>query len=118
MALRLGELYLIRAECEAQTGDFADATRDVNAIRERAGLNDTSGNDISTLMSIIDHERQVELFAEDWGDRWLNLKRRGTVDSVMIIVTPEKGGSGWQSFQQYYPISITEIQADPNLKQT
>jgi hypothetical protein len=62
-------------------------------------------------------ERRIELFAE-WGNRWLDLKRMGAVDSVMTQVTPLKsGGKPWNSYQQWYPIPSADLQTDPNLTQ-
>jgi starch-binding outer membrane protein, SusD/RagB family len=114
--LRLGEIYLIRAEAEAQTGDLGDAVNDLNAIRNRAGLGSDSATSSADLLHKILHERQVELFTE-WGHRWFDLKRTGTIDSVMTVVNPLKGGGGWKSSSQWYPISSNELQYDPNLKQ-
>jgi len=117
MVLRLAEQYLIRAEAEAQLNDLADATKDLNTIRTRAGLPNTTATTQTGLLTAIQHERQVELFTE-WGNRWFDLKRTGILNSVMGVVTPQKGGI-WYSdgHQALMPIPITDVSADPNLTQ-
>ena len=115
MILRLGEQYLIRAEARAEQGKVIDAEADLNTIRARAGLKNTTAVSQLELISAIQHERQVELFAE-FGHRWLDLKRTGRVNGVMTLVTHQKGGI-WNKNQQLYPIPLTEIQKDPNLVQ-
>ena len=115
MVLRLGEQYLIRAEAEAQKNDIADAATDLNTIRNRAGLPNTTATTQTDLLQAIYHERRVELFTE-WGQRWLDLKRTSTVSATMNVVTPLKGGT-WSDYKQWYPISLHEIQTDPNLVQ-
>jgi len=115
MVLRLGEQYLIRAEAEAQLGQFNEAENDLNAIRNRAGLSGTTATDKPSLVNAILHERQVELFSE-WGHRWFDLKRTGNVDAVMSNVTPAKGGT-WSTNWQWYPISKNELLLNPNLVQ-
>lgn len=116
MVLRLGEQYLIRAEARAQQGNISGALADLNVIRNRAGLSNYSGlMDKASLILVIQHERQVELFSE--GFRWLDLKRTGMVNSVMSIVSPQKGGATWDPNQALYPIPVTDIQNDPNLAQ-
>lgn len=115
MVLRLGELYLIRSEARAQKNNSVGAIADLNVIRKRAGLPDYSGpKDQAYLLAAILHERQVELFTE-WGHRWLDLKRTGTVDAVMSIVTLQKGGA-WNTSSQWYPISKIELQRNPFLQ--
>ena len=43
--LRLGEMYLIRAEARARlSGNWADAEQDANVIRARAGMSEYAGN--------------------------------------------------------------------------
>ncbi|MBS1597443.1 MAG: RagB/SusD family nutrient uptake outer membrane protein [Bacteroidetes bacterium] len=117
MVFRLAEQYLIRAESFAMQNDFQDAAADINQIRSRAGLLSTTATSGPELLTAIAQERRIELFAE-WGHRWLDLKRMGTIDQVMSIATPLKGGGNeWQSFQQLYPIPQTERNADPNLTQ-
>lgn len=116
MVFRLGEVYLNRAEARAQQDNALGAMADLNLIRKRAGLPNYSGpTDKASLIAAIIHERQVELFAE-WGHRWLDLKRTGTVEAVMSVVTPQKGGS-WNTNWQWYPISQTELQRNPYLVQ-
>jgi starch-binding outer membrane protein, SusD/RagB family len=113
--LRLGEVYLIRAEARAQLGE-ANAVNDLNVIRKRAGLADYSGaTDKISLLAAILHERQVELFTEQ-GHRWFDLKRTGKIDAVMTAYAPTKGAT-WSSSKQLFPIPQNERNNDPNLSQ-
>ncbi len=120
MILRLAEQYLIRAEAEANGygAGLSGAVNDINVIRHRAGLlNYTGAADKNSLLTAIIQERKIEFFAE-WANRWLDLKRLGQIDQVMMIATPLKNtGTTWQSYQQLYPIPLSELQADPNLTQ-
>lgn len=115
MVLRLAEQFLIRAESRAQQGNLDGAKVDLNAVRFRALLNETTATSKPALLEAVLHERQVELFSE-WGHRWLDLKRTGRVDAVMTIETSKKGGT-WNSNWQLYPISFADIEKDPNLTQ-
>lgn len=115
MVLRLAEQYLIRAEARAQLGQLEESRLDLNAIRQRAGLDATTASTKDALLTAILHEKQVELFTE-WGHRWLDLKRTGQVNTVMADVTPQKGGT-WQSYKQWYPLPFFDLQLNPNLKQ-
>jgi len=115
MIFRLAEQYLIRSEARAKQNNISGAQSDLNIIRFRAGLPTTAANDKESLISAILHERQVELFSE-WGHRWLDLKRANKVDDVMAVVAPQKGGT-WNTNWKYYPIPLTDIQMDLNLKQ-
>jgi hypothetical protein len=115
MVLRLAEQYLIRAEARARLNNISGSQTDLNIIRNRAGLINTTANDQSSLITAILRERQVELFTE-LGHRWLDLKRGGTVDAVMSVVTPLKGGT-WQTTDQLYPIPLNDIQRNSNLTQ-
>lgn len=110
--LRLAEQYLIRAEARAEQNNISGALSDLNVIRSRAGLGNTSANDKASLLTAILHERQVEFFAE-LGHRWFDLKRTGQADAVL---SPIKGGY-WQTTDQLWPIPQAEITNDPNLTQ-
>lgn len=112
MMFRLGELYLNRAEALANQGKTDSALADMNKTRVRAGLNAiTSVASADELMADIMHERQVELFCE-WGSRWFDLKRTGTIDAVLGA---EK--AGWQSFDALFPINSDQLLGNQNLTQ-
>ncbi len=112
MVLRLAEQYLIRAEAEAQLNDLPDAANDLNIIRNRAGLPNTTSTTQSEMMAAIIHERQVELFSE-WGHRWFDLKRTNLANQILgPVKTP-----GWQTTDTLFPIPKIEITNDPNLTQ-
>lgn len=115
IVLRLSEQYLIRAEARARQGHLQEAISDLNIVRSRAGLPDTSTATQEELLGAILHERQVEFFTE-MGHRWFDLKRTRSVNAVMSIVTPLKGGV-WESTAEYYPIPFKDLQLNPNLVQ-
>jgi starch-binding outer membrane protein, SusD/RagB family len=122
MVLRLAEQYLIRAEAEANLRDMANAATDLNKVRTRAGLGPsptlTPTSSLQQADSAIMHERQVELFLE-WGHRWFDLVRTGTINAVMGSpenVCQAKGGV-WNFNSELYPIPSSEIAVDPNLSQ-
>lgn len=114
MMLRLAELYLIRAEARAQQGNnLSGAADDLNALRTRAGLGNTTAVSQTDLLTAIAHERQVELFAE-WGHRWLDLKRTGQASAVLGAIATKQP---WSANALLYPIPAQEIVNDPNLVQ-
>ncbi|TDX01425.1 RagB/SusD family nutrient uptake outer membrane protein [Dinghuibacter silviterrae] len=111
VVLRLAEQYLIRAEARAWQNNLSGAASDLNAVRSRAGLAATTATTQAGLLTAIAHERQVELFTE-WGHRWFDLKRTGTINTVLGTLKPT-----WTSDAQLLPIPLKEISADPNLTQ-
>ena len=110
--IRLAELYLIRAEARAQQGDINGARTDVSIIRNRAGLNNTTAADKTSLLLAIEQERRVELNCEG-GFRWFDLKRTNRVDEVIGALKP----TFWQPTAALYPIPAAQITANANLKQ-
>lgn len=115
IVFRLSEQFLIRAEARAQQGKLQAANNDLNQIRNRAGLLNTTASAQGEIINAIYRERRVELFTE-WGDRWLELKRTGKVDEVMKVITPLKGGI-WNINWQLYPVPQTEIDKNKKLTQ-
>jgi hypothetical protein len=114
--LRLSEQYLIRAEAEAQLGNLPQAITDLNVVRARAGLpNLTSSLPQQAVLDAIALERQVELFTE-WGERWLDLKRTGTINTVMSGVAPLKGAT-WNPNWVLWPLPETALAANAALVQ-
>jgi hypothetical protein len=115
MVLRLAELYLIRAEARAHLdGNLPGAVADLNTIRTRAGLPETTASDQVAVLSAIARENKVEFFAE-FGHRWLDLKRTGTINTILGAPGNEK--SSWQAYQALYPIPLAEIQKNAQLQQ-
>lgn len=107
--LRLAEQYLIRAEARAQQNNTSGAQADLNVIRTRAGLANTTAATQAALIAAAEKERWVELFTES-SDRWFNLKRLNKATAILSLIKPS-----WQAFQQLYPLPLQELQANPNL---
>lgn len=105
--LRLAEMYLVRAEARANQGKLIgtnSAESDINVIRNRAGLANTSASEKANILDAIMKERKVELFAE-WGHRWLDLKRTDSIDDTMKIRKPHT----WQDTDALYPIPQSQV---------
>lgn len=111
--IRLAEMYLIRAEALAMREDFGGCADDVNLLRlQHGGLSTPLADptDKEEALTMILHERQVELFTEGC-HRFFDLKRTGRIDAVMLTTKPEY----WKSTASLYPIPLTERQRNPNL---
>ncbi|MEE9361613.1 MAG: RagB/SusD family nutrient uptake outer membrane protein [Cellulophaga sp.] len=106
---RLAEQYLIRAEARAMLNDIVGAQSDLNVIRTRAGLGNTTAATTNDLLDAILHERQVEFFVEK-GHRFFDLKRMGKADAVLSLVKP-----GWNTTDALFPIPEEEILVNSNL---
>jgi hypothetical protein len=109
VVIRLAELYLIRSEDRVMMENTLDSQQDLNAIRNRAGLPNTTAAEKSTILQAILDERRHELFCE-FGHRWLDLKRTSEANSVLS--TPK---SDWTTDDQLYPIPATEITINSRL---
>jgi len=115
MVLRLAEQYLIRAEARVQQNNISGAQSDLNIIRSRAGLTNTTAATKASMLTAINRERQLELFAE-CGHRWLDIKRTNTIDVIMTSIASQKGAV-WNSNMALLPVPLDEINKDPNLVQ-
>lgn len=113
MVFRLAEQYLIRAEARAQLNNLPEAIVDLDAIRSRAELpklqDTTPGISQDELILAIEHERQIEFFAE-WGHRWLDLKRTGRADEVLDPIKAE-----WNPEDALFPLPDSEFKRNPKL---
>lgn len=110
--LRLAELYLIRAEARVKSNDITGAQQDINAIRNRALLDNTTVTNPNQLLDLIALERQREFFAEN-GHRWLDLKRTGKLDETLSVLSDKI----WKSTDNLYPIPEPAIRSNPFLNQ-
>jgi hypothetical protein len=111
--LRLAEQYLIRAEARAQQNKTADAAADLNVLRKRAGLPNTTASSQTDLLTAIAHERRIELFAE-WGHRWFDLKRTGKASGVLSVLPTKQP---WSDNSLLFPINSLELTNGPGLEQ-
>ena len=103
---RLAEMYLIRAEALAYSnGDIASIQADINTIRNRAGLANTTAATIPELKQAIDYECRHEFAFE--GHRWPDLVRTKRASAVLGI--DEK--------YTLFPIPLSEMQTNNLMKQ-
>jgi hypothetical protein len=98
IVLRLAEMHLIRAEARAQQGELIGAKEDLNVIRNTAGLENTTAASKDEILQAILRERRVEFFTE-FGHRFLDLKRYGTLDDALQGVKAD-----WQSTDRLLPL--------------
>ncbi|RAV98173.1 RagB/SusD family nutrient uptake outer membrane protein [Pseudochryseolinea flava] len=103
--LRLAEMYLIRAEAEANLeGDIDAIQADINIIRTRAGLENTDADNYDHLLLAIEQERRVEFAFE--GHRWFDLVR--TDRAIETLPNLESVD------QTLFPIPLSEITTNQN----
>jgi hypothetical protein len=79
--LRLGDVILLYAEALNETGDTPGALTQLNTIRTRAGLANSTATGQAGVRAAIADERRLELAFE--GQRWFDLVRTGTAQSVL-----------------------------------
>jgi hypothetical protein len=106
MALRLAEMYLIRAEAALHGATYpgeGSALDDINIIRQRAGIPLLTSVTLDDILK----ERRLEFAFE--GLRWFDLKRTGRAMEYMPYVRSEENLT--------WPIPQSEIDLNPNLVQ-
>ncbi len=81
--IRLAELYLIRAECNAVLGNTEDAMKDINVIRRRAGAAELTSAHLSKMpiLDWVKAERMIEFAFE--GKRLTDLIRWVEADQYL-----------------------------------
>lgn len=132
MRIRLAEVYLMLAECEAHLGHPKEALEPLNTLRShriadvvplteaslpplRSGsriTEDALGNPLTPLMQAILDERRRELFLE--GDRWFELKRCGSPQWWII-----SNGLKYTTRKYLYtaPIYKGDVNLNPEMQQ-
>ena len=108
--LRLGEIYLIKAEAANELGKTSEALAALNTIRERVDLSDITTTDQSGLRDIIWHERRLELAFEH--DRWFDLIRTGQAEKVMTNL-----GLSFTDKNKLFPIPEEQLTETPAMEQ-
>jgi hypothetical protein len=128
--LRLGDIVLLKAEAQNETGATTAAITTLNTIRARVGLAalSTSMSKAAAKTAIL-NERRLELAFE--AQRWDDLVRAGVATTTMLALnevtyTCAGGNAGPAVKMDYskcnqnrwiYPIPQLEMDANPNLKQ-
>lgn len=122
--LRSAEVALNVAEAAYKSGDLTKALTSLNSLRAQRYSGYTPGTETGTaLLTAIYKERRLEFACEN--DRWYTLKRLGLsvqrsgkgdlsdgTGAIPGKQTLAAGDTKWQ-----WPIPITAIQANPNIKQ-
>jgi starch-binding outer membrane protein, SusD/RagB family len=105
--LRIAEQYLIRAEARAQQpGKLTDALADLNAVRSRAGLTNSTAITQSEVLLAIENERRIEFAFEP--HRWFDLVRTDRAGTVLGVTDKNR----W-----VLPIPANEVLIDGSLEQ-
>lgn len=139
--MRLAELYLNLAECMEALGDNEGAIRQLNVIRERAGVRPLTKADITKDMSLkewIHNERFIELWYE--GQRYYDLRRwmeapqrlaKGKREGLNVFESKKMDPSFeefntrvtlnqpfmWNNRMYLLPIKMEELYSNPQLVQ-
>ncbi|RZM07928.1 MAG: RagB/SusD family nutrient uptake outer membrane protein, partial [Pedobacter sp.] len=106
--LRMEEIVLIRAEARARISDVTGAAQDLNIIRSRAGLDNSTAVTADEMVHSILNERRWELFTEH-GHRFFDLVRAGQANAVL------SSKQGWDATDVLLPIPDRELNLNPNL---
>ena len=102
----LREMHLIIAESEKAGGNDAGCLAELNALRSLDSLDPyPSGTDAGTALQ---HERRANLFLQS--RRLSDMYRFNLTSTVWDAVEKSPAGS-------YFPITISEIRANPNISQ-
>ena len=104
--IRVAELWLIRAEARAQQNNLAGALSDLNTVRTRAGLANSTAATQEDLLLAIENERRVEFALEP--QRWFDLVRTGRAPAVLNVTDPN---------HYLFPVPAPELSADHSLTQ-
>ena len=105
------------AEARNQQGATQKAYDYINAVRERAMIDDLpAGMSLSDFIDAVLQERSWEFFAE--GDRWYDLTRTNTfLDVIPAAVNSVYAERHPEARHRYFPIPQDEINANTQLVQ-
>lgn len=106
--LRTAEVVLIRAEARAKKAspDLTGALSDLNAVRSRSAIPNSTAVTQDEIILAIENERRVEFALEP--HRWFDLVRTGRAPVVLNLKDPNK---------YIFPIPGSELRVDPSLTQ-
>ncbi len=115
--LRMAEMYLNRAEAKANTDDLSGALTDLNLVRKRAGIADTTAATKATVLSAIWKERNLEFAFE--GHRFFDLVRTGQALTALVNVERKNGAAVTLDIagRQVFPFPSFEVDANNKILQ-
>lgn len=97
--LRLADVILLYAETLNENGKTQEALIELNKIRTRAGLANSTATTQAEVRQAIQDERRLELAFE--GQRWFDLVRTNTVNAEM--------GQTIDSKYHLFPVPVSEV---------
>ena len=103
--MRLADVILLYAEALNETGDTSGALVQLNKIRIRAGLANSTATTQTAVRTAIADERRLELAFE--GHRWFDLVRTATAQTELGVTFDNK--------YYLFPIPISEIASSFNV---
>lgn len=124
--MRYAEVLLLAAEANLQSGNQAEALKDLNQVRERVKLPAKT----SITMDDVKTEKRLELWGE--GTRWMDLVRWGDAESKLankgkempafdgskVFVEYTQTNAGYKANKnEMLPIPDQEIKLNSNMKQ-
>lgn len=121
---RVSEMYLIRAEVLAKSGDYAGAALLLKNIRDARTGGATTAPVFTTLPAAMDEiltERRLELAYE--GHRYIDLKRTRSITNEGINrISPDCGGAvpctlDANDYRFTFPIPLAELNGNPIIEQ-
>jgi len=104
--IRIAELYLIRAEARAQQNNLTGSAGDLNAIRKRADVPETTAVTQADLIKAIEDENGIEFAFE--AHRWFDLVRTERAGVVLGLTNKNY----W-----LFPIPYSDVLSDPDVTQ-
>ncbi|MGI4834054.1 MAG: RagB/SusD family nutrient uptake outer membrane protein [Janthinobacterium lividum] len=111
--VRYAEVVLTIAEAAAQTGDLITATTNLNIIRKRAGLANSTATTAAALTTDILLQRRLELAYE--GHYWIDLRRTNTVQSTLGTGSTTAPNAWDQAFRNLFPLPLRDINLAPGI---
>ena len=135
--IRLAELYLVRAECNAVLGNTAAAMEDINVLRRRAGAAELTSAHLAKMpiLDWVKAERMIEFAFEGkrltdlirWveAEKYLGAgKRKGLTANVQSPTFEEFNtpmpipyNYAWAKKMYLYPIHVDEVYSNPQIVQ-
>jgi len=103
--LRIAEIRLIRAEAFAEKEEDEKALADLDAVRDRAGLEPSTANGREEILLAIENERRLEFAFEP--HRWFDLVRTNRAAAVL----------GINANRYVLPLPVDQLNADKALEQ-